>query len=39
MNALMLLCIHQDLCLDYDQIIDNFARRNCRKMLLVNALG
>ena len=39
MNALMLLRIHQDLCLDYDQIIDNFARRNCRKMLLVNALG
>ena len=39
MNALMLLYIHKDLSLNYDQIIDDFARRNPRKMLLVNPLG
>ena len=31
--------IHKDLSLSYDQIIDDFARRNPRKMLLVNPLG
>ena len=39
MNALMLLYIHEDLSLNYDQVIDDFARRNPRKMLLVNPLG
>ena len=39
MNAVMLLYIHKDLSLNYDQVIDNFARRNPRKMLLVNRLG
>ena len=39
MNALMLLYVHTDLSLNYDQIIDDFARRNSRKMLLVNPLG
>ena len=35
MNALMLLHIHKDLSLNYDQINNNFAR----KMLLVNPPG
>ena len=39
MNALILLYIHKDLYLNYDQVIDDFARRNPRKMLLVNPLG
>ena len=39
MNALMLLHIHKDLSLNYDQVIDDFPRRNPRKMLLVNTLG
>ena len=39
MNALMLLYIHKDLSLNYDQIINDFARRNPSKMLLVNPLG
>ena len=39
MNALMLLYIHKDLSLNYDQNIDDFARKNPRKMLLVNPLG
>ena len=39
MNALMLLYIHKDLSLNYDQIIDDFVRKNPRKMLLVNPLG
>ena len=39
MNAVMLLYIHKDLSLNYDQVIDNFARRNPKKMLLVNRLG
>ena len=38
MNALMLFHIHNDLCLNYDQVIDEFARRSPRKMLLVNPL-
>ena len=36
MNAFTLLYIHKDLSLNYDQIIDDSARRNPRKMLLVN---
>ena len=39
MKALMLLYIHKDLSLNYDQVIDDFARRNPRKMLLVYRLG
>ena len=39
MNALILLYIHKDLSLNYDQIINDFARRNPRKILLVNPLG
>ena len=39
MNALILLYIHKDLSLNYDQIINDFARRNPSKMLLVNPLG
>ena len=36
MNALILLYIPKDLSSNYDQIIDDFAGRNPRKMLLVN---
>ena len=36
MNAFTLLYIRKDLSLNYDQIIDDSARRNPRKMLLVN---
>ena len=39
MNALMLLVIHKDLALNYDQIIDDFVKKNPEKMLLVNLLG
>ena len=39
MNALMLLYIHQDLSLNYDQVIEDFVRRNPGKILLVNRLG
>ena len=39
MNALILLNIHKDLSLNYNQVIDDFVRRNPRKMLLVNPLG
>ena len=39
MNALMLLYIHRDLSLNYDQVIEDFARRNPGKILLVNRLG
>ena len=39
MNALMLLYIHKDLSLNCDEVIDDFARRNPRIMLLVNPLG
>ena len=39
MNALMLLVIHKDLALNYDQIIDDFVEKNPEKMLLVNLLG
>ena len=38
-NALTLLHIYKDFSLNYDQVIDDFARRNPRKMLLVNPLG
>ena len=37
--ALMLLSIHQYLASNYDQVIDDFARRKPPKMLPVNALG
>ena len=39
LNALMLLYIHKDIALDYDAVIDIFARKNPRKMLFLNPLG
>ena len=39
MNALMLLYIHKDLALNYDQLVDVFACKKNQKMLLVNPLG
>ena len=38
-NPLMLLYIQKDLSLNYYQIINDFARKNPRKMILVNPLG
>lgn len=38
LNALLLLFIHKDIDLDYDAIVDIFARRNSRRMLLLNPL-
>jgi len=38
LNALLLLFIHRDIELDYDKVVDIFARRNTRRMLLINPL-
>ena len=38
LNALLLLFIHRDIELDYEKIVDMFARRNARRMLLINPL-
>jgi hypothetical protein len=39
LNALLLLYVHRDIKLDYDQIIDDYARRTPRKMVLMNPVG
>ena len=39
LNALSLLYIHRDIFLDYDKIIDIFASKYLRKMLLINHLS
>jgi hypothetical protein len=39
LNALLLLYVHRDIKLDYDKIIDDYARRNPRKMVLMNPVG
>ena len=39
LNALLLLFIHRDIELDYNKIVDIFALRNARRMLLINPLG
>ena len=39
LNALSLVYIHQDILLDYDKIIDIFASKYPRKMLLINPLS
>ena len=39
LNALLLLFIHRDIELDYNKIVDIFALRNARRMLLINLLG
>ena len=32
LNTLLLLFIHKDIALDYDAIIDDYAKRNQRRM-------
>ena len=38
LNALLLLFIHKDIALDYAAIIDDYAKRNQRRMTFVNPL-
>ena len=38
-NALLLACIHWDIFLDYDKIIDIYASKYQRRMLLINPLS
>jgi len=38
LNALLLLFIHKDIALDYDEIIDDYAKRNQRRMTFINPL-
>ena len=38
-NALLLACIHCDILLDYDKIIDIYASKYQRRMLLINPLS
>ena len=38
LNALPLVYIHRDIFLDYDKIIDIYASKYPRKMLLINPL-
>ena len=38
-NALLLVCIHRDIFLDYDKIIDIYAPKYPRRMLLINPLS
>ena len=39
LNALPLVCIHRDIFLDYDKIIDIYASKYPRRMLLINPLS
>ena len=39
LNALSLICIHQDIFLDYDKMTDIFASKYPRRMLLINPLN
>ena len=39
LNALMLLFVHKDIHIDINKIIDLFANRHPRRMLLINPLG
>ena len=38
-NALLLACSHWDIFLDYDKIIDIYASKYQRRMLLINPLS
>jgi len=38
LNALLLLFIHRDIELNYEEVVDIFARHNSRRMLLINPL-
>ena len=39
LNALLLLYIHRDISLDFDKIIDMYASRYPKRMLLINPLS
>ena len=39
LDALLLVCIHRDIFLDYDKIIDIYACKYPRRMLLINPLS
>ena len=39
LNALSFVCIHQDIFLDYDKIIEIYASKYPRRMLLINPLS
>ena len=39
LNALSLVCIHRDISLDYDKIIDIYASKYPKRMLLINTLS
>ena len=38
LNALLLLYVHKDIVLDYEAVIDLYASRYPRRMVLVNPL-
>ena len=37
--ALMLLFVHRDIPLDYNKVIDKYATKNLRRMMLINPIG
>ena len=39
LNYLSLACVHRDILLDYDKIIDIYASKYPRMMLLINPLS
>ena len=39
LNALSLVYIHRDIFLDYDKIINSYASKYSRRMLLINPLS
>ena len=39
LNSLLLLYVHKDIRLDYDDIVNDYARKNPRKMVLLNPLA
>ena len=39
LNSIILMHVHKDIILDYNDIIDMYARRNPRTVLFINPLG
>ena len=39
LNALLLVCNHRDIFLDYDKITSNYASKYLRRMLLINPVN
>ena len=39
LNVLLLVCIHREIFLDYDKIIDVYTSKYPRRMLLINPLS